>query len=287
VSQPIERARAKVNLTLHVGETIRDPSHRFNGYHPLESLVVFSDIADELSCDESLSTGLTINGPFGTVLEPDNRNLILKAYERVSDYGVLPNLQFSLIKNLPIASGIGGGSADAAAALRLLRHFIDLKKDVWTEIALSLGADIPVCLGSKTAIMSGIGQDIRNLSGLGQIPALLINPGKMLSTADVFQQYDGEASKMGLAHSSAGSLMEWARLGRNDLQKSAIALCPDILEVLERLQGSNGCQIARMSGSGATCFGLFNTTESAKSAQTMIKADYPDWWVKFTTLGDP
>ena len=172
-----ELARAKINLNLHIGQVIDDPAHRHHGYHPLSSLVVFADYGDELSCETSQKTSLEITGPFSKGLETDESNLILKAYQRVADQVEIPKLKFNLVKNLPIASGIGGGSADAAAALRLLQNYVNLNDHDWHSIALSLGADVPVCFYSKTCIMKGIGEQIEFLENRDNLHAVLVNAG--------------------------------------------------------------------------------------------------------------
>jgi len=185
-----ETARAKINLNLHVGRLVEDPSHKYFGYHPLSSLVVFADYGDEVSCIAAAEMSLSITGPFAAGLEADRSNLMLRAYDAVAAQTSLPPLEFHLVKNLPIASGIGGGSADAAAVLRLLKNFVSLPEEKWLEIALSLGADVPVCYHSRTCIMTGIGENISFLNESDSVNAILVNAGDKVSTAKIFESFD-------------------------------------------------------------------------------------------------
>ncbi|WP_371396977.1 4-(cytidine 5'-diphospho)-2-C-methyl-D-erythritol kinase [Fretibacter rubidus] len=287
-----ETARAKINLTLHIGRVIGDPSDPYYGYHPLDSLVVFADVGDRLRSEVSDVTSLHIDGPFGAGLEADERNLILKAYKAVALKADIPPLKFTLTKVLPVASGIGGGSADAAAALRILMRHAELSADEWQVIALSLGADVPVCVMSSTAHMSGIGGDLHGLTGLGSLQAVLVNPGVAVSTGAVFKAFDtghpawGEVRETPRPQLSRGDLLARAKDGRNDLQPPATAQQPLIQTVLEALSRQEGCALSRMSGSGATCFGLFSNAEMAKAAANAIAENHPDWWVVPTVLGE-
>lgn len=280
-------AKAKINLTLHVGRIIEDPEDAFFGYHPLDSLVGFADVFDGLTVRPADKTSLTIDGPFGAGLDTVDNNLILKAYKAVAEKAPLLPLHITLTKNLPVASGIGGGSADAAAMLRLLQGFADLPDDVWHEIALGLGADVPVCLLSKTTHMSGIGEDLRPCPSLGYVPCVLVNPGRAVSTGAIFKTFDaGEVRETPRPQLASGSLMARAKDGRNDLEPPAIATEPVIQTVLDILESQSGCDLARMSGSGATCFGLFHSQKSADVAAEVILKNNPDWWVVATTIGD-
>ena len=272
-------ARAKINLTLHVG---RAPKI---GKHPLHSLVVFADIGDELSARRANEFSLEIDGPFANGLSSGNDNLVLYA---ARDNALLNAIHikaaYHLTKNLPIASGIGGGSADAAAAIRLLAILNNeppLSND-WQVI--EIGADVLVCFHSKTCIMEGIGERLTPLSGLGQVAALLVNPGVAVSTGAIFSAFDegGTSSEFALP---TGSLLDMAEAGRNDLQEIAIGVTPVIQTVLDEMSVQKNCQLARMSGSGATCFGLFETFEEAQKASATIKNKYPDWWCVPTMLG--
>ena len=275
------RARAKINLTLHVGAALE------NGYHPLHSLVVFADVGDDLSLQmSSIETGprLNISGPFAGDLPCGADNLILHAYENFRHNGDGQPL-FNLVKNLPIASGIGGGSADAAAAMRLLQDALPVLAYGFIQTPTRLGADIPVCLLSQTCLMQGIGEKLIPLPTLGQMAAVLVNPGVPVSTATIFSAFDkaGTSSKF---HLPSGSLLEVTQSGRNDLQEIAISIEPIIQTVLNSITAQEGCQVARMSGSGATCFGLFSDLKQAQTAAATLTAERPDWWCVPTMLGD-
>jgi 4-diphosphocytidyl-2-C-methyl-D-erythritol kinase len=284
---PAEIARAKINLTLHVGGAIEDPENRFHGYHPLDSLVVFADIADTVSCEPADETTLKIVGEFGDQLTAGENNLILKAYRAVTARTQCPALAFSLDKTLPVAAGIGGGSANAAATLRLLKHYADLPGQDWEEIALGLGADVLACLRSTTLRMQGIGEDITRLSDMGIVHAVFVNPGVQVMTGDVFNAFDsGCPDKTPRPQTEAKDLQAMALGGHNDLEPVTAALSPAIGEVLTHLGQQDGCYLARMSGSGATCFGLFETASVAQKAATKLGGSKPNWWVKPAVLGD-
>jgi len=275
-----ETARAKINLTLHVGAAQEDE------FHPLHSLVVFAHIGDELSLQMSkteTAPRLNISGPFADNLPNGADNLIMQAYGKFSTRRDAKPV-FNLVKNLPIASGIGGGSADAAATIRLMsNHDQNLRPSPKT--LSDLGADIPACLLSKTCLMEGIGERLTPLPDLGQVAALLVNPGVSISTAAVFKTFDKTGSSSQF-HLPPSSLLEMAQGGHNDLQETAISIEPVIHTVLESITAQEGCQLARMSGSGATCFGVFPDIEDAQNAAKDIKAKYADWWCMPTMLGD-
>ncbi len=275
-----ETARAKVNLTLHVGP-IQD-----NGYHPLHSLVVFADFGDKVEAQTAEDFSLKLGGPFAKGTPGGDENLILKAVKTVAEHNdVQAKLAYRLTKNLPVASGIGGGSADAASALRLLAQAEHVSWSEHAESFLPLGADVPVCFLSRTCVMQGFGEEILPWPGLEQIPAILVNPGVSVSTAEIFERFDsvGVSSKFTLP---AGSLLDMAKAGRNDLQGVAIRLQPVIETVLEEITKQKDCQLARMSGSGATCFGLFPSKTKANKAAQIISKAHPDWWCISTMLGD-
>ncbi len=282
-----ERARAKINLTLHVGAPIDQAGHRFFGYHPLDSLVAFADIGDELTCREADKLSLSLSGPFSGGLDADENNLVLRAYHVVSQIANVPPLHFHLIKNLPVASGIGGGSADAAAALRLMQNYVDLPEDSWFEIAVSLGADVPVCLRSQTVRMTGIGDELQEIEDETPINVVLVNPGVAVSTAKIFKAYD-ESNPIDLVDQSQweGDLVGQALRGRNDLEPVAMKMEPQISQVLRGLATQNGCELARMSGSGATCFGLFANKGHASAARARLSNLHPEWWVRETVIGE-
>lgn len=284
---PTELARAKINLTLHVGRVIADQADPFYGYHPLDSLVVFADIADTLSCEVAEETSLSAAGPFADGLETDDNNLVLKAYQAVARHTVCPPLAFKLEKNLPVAAGIGGGSANAAAALRLLRDYVDLPPEEWRDIALLIGADVPVCLSSKTARMTGTGETVSPMPGMGVLHSVLVNSGEAIMTRDVFKAFDNLSPKETPRPQLAkGDLLSMALDGRNDLEPAAIQAAPAIREGLMALASQNGCQLARMSGSGATVFGLYQTQTDAKRAAAALRGLMPKAWVQSVVLGD-
>ena len=275
-----ETARAKINLTLHVG-AVQD-----NGYHPLHSLVVFADFGDVLDGQIAEDFSLKMVGPFAGDTPGGNDNLLMTAARVIAENNyVEARLAYKLNKKLPVASGIGGGSADAAAALRLLSRADHVDWSEHAESFLPFGADVPVCFLSRTCIMEGIGEQILPWPGLGQIPAILVNPGKSLRTKNVFDKFDivGVSSKFSL---SAGSLLDMAKSGRNDLQAIAIRELPIIETVIADIQSQEDCQLSRMSGSGATCFGLFPSQAKAKLAAKRLKKNHPGWWVVATMLGD-
>ena len=264
-------ARAKVNLTLHVG------ARRDDGYHALDSLVVFADVGDELEFKPSEDkTHLTIQG--AKELRVNEENSVLKAMKLVS----APPHHIQLTKYLPVSSGIGGGSADAAAVLR--QFPTDFSHG---ELAFSLGADVPICLHSKTCRMTAIGEIISFLPNLGQLSAVLVNPRVAVSTGEIFRQFDQVTRALvPKPNAETGDLLSRALSGENDLQDVAISKAPIIATVLRSLAQQPGCELARMSGSGATCFGIFRSDAQAKAAAELILAAQPKWWVAPCRLGD-
>ena len=263
-------ARAKVNLTLHVG-AVRD-----DGYHPVESLVVFANIGDDLNFKPADETALTIVG--ADELPTDGNNLIIRAMQMVE---ASPH-HIHLVKNLPVSAGLGGGSANAAA---VLRQFSSDKSD--TELAFNLGADVPVCRASQTAMMRGIGGHVTPLSGLGQLSAILVNPGVAVSTGAIFKAMDAQPRETDPKESaSKGDLLSRALSGTNDMQEAAIMQAPVISDVLRALAQQTGCALARMSGSGASCFGIFRSDAQAQQAAQAISQAQPSWWVRVCRLGD-
>ncbi len=268
-----ETGWAKINLALHVRR------RRADGYHDIETIFAFADFGDGLSARASDDVTLTIDGRFGAELLADETNLVMRAARALAGTrDVKTGAALTLDKRLPIASGIGGGSADAAAALRLLNRFWDMGADEETlrGIAATLGADVPACVGSRTQRGDGAGAQLRALpdQGLQGAPILLVNPGVPLTTGPVFAAWDG-IDRGPLAE---GPLLEVAREARNDLQAPAILLCPAIGAVLNALSAQPGAILTRMSGSGATCFSLFETEAAAEAARVAIAAAHPAWW---------
>lgn len=285
-------APAKINLTLHV------TGQREDGYHLLDSLVVFAHAGDVLTFEESDVLTLTVEGPQAQAIPVDMSNLALRAASLVADGR---GAEILLSKYLPVASGIGGGSADAAAALRGMLAFRDggggdtdwvMPDDAletYREALLALGADVPMCLRPKPLRARGIGERLDFLD-LPLLPALLVNPGVPLSTAEVFRRLENrENAPMPDTlpdFQTAANLIDWLREQRNDLEPPAKDALPEIALVLERLQECEGCALARMSGSGATCFGLFPHIDAAKAAEERLSMTHPDWWVSGGVLGD-
>jgi len=276
----VEKAPAKINLTLRV------LSRRADGYHELESLVAFADLADTLTLQPGGETALDIGGPFAAVCGPPADNLVLKAFAALHErVGELKGGRFTLEKNIPVAAGLGGGSADAAAALRLLVRANNLSAGearMVVAAALATGADVPVCLASRGRIMGGIGDQLLPPLDLPVLPALLVNPGVALATRDVFAafagQYGGIPSHTDMPP-ERGALIEWLGGQGNDLTSSAVACLPVIADVLAALQALQGARFARMSGSGPTCFAVFASPEEAAAAWQKLKVERKDWWV--------
>jgi 4-diphosphocytidyl-2-C-methyl-D-erythritol kinase len=267
-------APAKVNLFLHV------TGRRADGYHVLDSLAVFPLVGDFVHAAPADGLTLTITGRFGGVLRAEPENLVLRAARALaSAAGLAPRAALTLEKDLPVASGIGGGSADAAAALRVLSKMWGLDVALH-DIALSLGADVPVCVDSRPRRMGGIGEVLRPAPALPKFWMVLVNPGVAVSTPAVFKARAGDFSPEAVlpqgwadARSMAGDLSRLA----NDLEAPAIALAPAIGEVLAALRADEACLLARMSGSGATSFGLYASPADARRA--VLRIERPDWWV--------
>ncbi|MDB5692384.1 MAG: 4-(cytidine 5-diphospho)-2-C-methyl-D-erythritol kinase [Alphaproteobacteria bacterium] len=262
-----ETAYAKVNLALRVR------ARRPDGYHRIETIFAFAEQGDRLRVAAGQGIGLDVEGPFAAALQGEADNLVLKAARALAArYGVAAGARLVLDKRLPVASGIGGGSADAGAALRLLARFwnLDASEPDLLAIARALGADVPACLLSRSLRGDGKGDALVPWTGsLAGTPLLLVNPGIALSTAEVFAAWDGV---------DRGSLPQDPAAGRNDLEPAAIALAPVIAEMLAVLGRCDGVQIARMSGSGATCFALFAGEAERDAAAAAIGRDHASWW---------
>ena len=281
-------APAKVNLTLHV------IARRPDGYHEIESLVVFADVGDRLTFTPGATLSLTTRGPTAAAAGPSGDNLVLKATrllaERVEGLRVGA---FTLEKRLPVAAGLGGGSSDGAAALRLLARANRLALDDAhvAEAARLTGADVPVCLDPRPRVMRGVGEILSAPIDLPLLPAVLVNPGVAVPTRDVFAALRLLQASSPLEGEGWGGGCERADVvvklakHRNDLEAPAIALQPVIADVLSELSAAPKCSLARMSGSGATCFGLFASARPAKAAAQALRARHPGWWVRATTFG--
>ncbi|MGF1445259.1 MAG: 4-(cytidine 5'-diphospho)-2-C-methyl-D-erythritol kinase [Pikeienuella sp.] len=274
-----ELAPAKVNLFLHLR------GRREDGYHLLESLAVFPALGDRLWAEPAAGLSLALSGPFGDVLSADGDNLVLQAAEKLRALtGVAGGAALRLEKTLPVASGIGGGSADAAAALRLLGRLWQVR--VPDELALSLGADVPVCLAPRAQLMAGIGERLAPAPRMPACAMLLVNPMVSVSTGAVFQSVacrDCPAATPAPAGGFArfGDLVDWLSAQRNDLEPAATRLCPQIGEVRAALASA---PFSRMSGSGATCIALFETQAEAAVAAQEIRGARPGWWVAAAPL---
>jgi 4-diphosphocytidyl-2-C-methyl-D-erythritol kinase len=264
-----EFAPAKVNLYLHL------TGRRADGYHLLDSLAVFPAVGDWLRAVPAEALWLTVEGPFGAALGDAADNLVLRAARALRPCG---GARITLEKHLPVASGIGGGSADAAAALRLLARVWGVPPAT-LPMALALGADVPVCLGGRAARMGGVGEVLTPAPQLPACGMVLVNPGVSLATASVFRARQGGFSEAAVLPGSwpdAAAMARGLAALRNDLEPAAIALQPVIGEVLAALAGVPGCLLARMSGSGATCFGLFADAAAAEAAARAVAR--PGWW---------
>ena len=284
-------APAKINLALHVtGQTA-------DGYHALESLVAFCLPADGLTLEIAQGeqkTLLETDGPFGAMLSGDD-NLVLNAAKLLEKrlpaaFAEAGSIRFTLEKNLPVASGIGGGSADAAAALLLLRSLLNLpvSDDDLMAFGAELGSDVPMCLFSSALIARGRGTGIEPVPGFPPLDLVLVNPGIAVSTPDVFAALKQKQNPPLAAlpgRLDADALTGWLAEQRNDLQPPALTLAPSIGEALSVLKQS-GARLSRMSGSGATCFGIFANSEGAREAAAAISASRPGWWVTATQTTD-
>jgi 4-diphosphocytidyl-2-C-methyl-D-erythritol kinase len=291
----VELAPAKVNLSLRV---LR---RRPDGYHDIESLVVFANLGDQLAFVPARRLALTMRGPTAGAAGALADNLVLKAARALADrVEGLKVGSFTLSKRLPVAAGLGGGSADAAAALRLLARANRLALDDprLMQAAGATGADVPVCLDPRPRVMQGIGEILSQPLDLPRLPAVLVNPGIAVSTKDVFAalRLTSRPSAGGFSdHPVAGGRKQAARpyaglvaalaADRNDLEEAAIRLQPAIAKVLAAITDLPGCALARMSGSGATCFGLFASSRLAVSAARALRGRHPAWWVRATVLG--
>ncbi|MBI1238946.1 MAG: 4-(cytidine 5'-diphospho)-2-C-methyl-D-erythritol kinase [Alphaproteobacteria bacterium] len=278
-------APAKLNLFLHLG------ARRADGYHPVASLIAFAELGDDLSVAPAESLSLAIDGPFAKGLPADETNFVLKAACALAELtGAQARAHLSLTKNLPVAAGLGGGSSDAAAALRALCELWCVEPDErdLMALALRLGADVPICLARRTALVGGLGEVIVATPQIPSAPIVLVNPGIELMTADVFRRLGarrGEALPDWPATiQSIDQLCAALRPHGNDLEAPASTLVPQIAEVLSTLGESQGCDLARMSGSGATCFGIFESDKAAEAAASALSARHPTWWARATRL---
>ncbi|APG14230.1 4-diphosphocytidyl-2-C-methyl-D-erythritol kinase [Bradyrhizobium elkanii] len=293
MSALIEEGRAKVNLSLRV------VGRRADGYHDLESVVAFADCADQLTLVPGGELKLVTTGPLAAACGDTADNLVVKAARLLAE--AVPNLKlgaFALDKVLPVAAGIGGGSADAAAALRLLARLNNLSLDDprLQKVALATGADVPVCLFSRACDMTGVGEQLLPLA-LPSMPCVMVNPRVPVATKDVFQALGLRNGELLVGATSVLDAPAWPEEGEsiadwvdvletvaNDLEAPALRIEPVIGEVLEALRDSAGVKLARMSGSGATCFAIYGAANEAHAAAEKIRRDHPGWWVHAGTL---
>lgn len=279
-------APAKVNLWLEI------VGKRADGYHLLDSLVVFAGVGDCLWAESADSLTLAIEGPFGSEIPRDGANLVLRAAHLLAEAaGVPAKARLVLDKRLPVAAGIGGGSSDAAAALRALAALwdCDAENELLMNLGAALGADVPVCLFGGPALVGGVGEALMPAPPLPEAWLVLVNPGVALSTAAVFQARQGGFSPpraFGTPPASAEALAELLVARRNDLEEPARRLRPEIDAALGALATTAGCLIGRMSGSGATCFGLYATAREAHAAAAAIAEEHPDWWATAAPILD-
>lgn len=286
-------APAKINLFLHI------VGRREDGHHELESIFAFADVGDRVSITRADAFSLSLSGPYagdlGKSYAGDSENLVLRAAKLLA--GSLGSSAFpvklELEKNLPVAAGIGGGSADAAASLRGLLALWGARPpaDIMQDLVLALGADVPACLDSVTSRVTGIGEIVKPCPApVAPLHAVLVNPHVQLSTAAVFARYQADASGLSdhlekWPDRSDQGIVDALTRCRNDLSDAAVGEAPVVAQVLEELKILHGCRLARMSGSGATCFGLFDNRSAAAQAARELTGNHPDWWVKATVLG--
>ncbi len=276
----VRDAPAKVNLNLHI------TGRRADGYHTLSSLIAFADVADTIAAEPADALSLSVDGSFAADLEGQADNIVLRAARALADAcGVEGGAALTLTKRLPVAAGLGGGSADAAAALSALCSLwqVDPGPDALDAIALELGADVPVCRYGRPARVSGIGEVIEPVHALPGAWLVLVNPRVAVPTGVIFRHrtgpYSEPAAAPGTALADAAGLAAWLADSHNDLEAPACQVVPLIGDSLAALAATPGCHLARMSGSGATCFGIYADGARARTAAEQIRVAQPDWWV--------
>jgi len=287
-------APAKINLYLHV------TGHRDNGYHTLDSLISFVDIGDELRISPAETLTFEAHGPFAGHFQahdldtgPNASNLVVQAVHALCRLtGQTPNIKVTLTKNLPLGAGLGGGSSDAAALLWQLLEYCDIPNDLegLHEAMLSLGADVPVCFKAQTTRIQGIGEILEPAPTLPEIPVVLIYPAQPCNTARIFADFEGgfrDPITLPEQLGTLNALNTFLKQTHNDLAPYAEKTAPEINNALNALNTREGCSLARMSGSGSACFGLFENDEDAQRAAQDIAQGNPDWWVQSGWLGRP
>ena len=271
-------AHAKVNLTLHV------VGQRANGYHELQSLVCLTEFGDQIHLTPDVDFSFQVIGPYAVGIPVDESNLVVKAAKFMAQkHSKSLDCQIILEKNLPMASGIGGGSSDAAAVMRALSQHWSVPLPHVDEL-MALGADIPVCMTTGLTLMEGAGEDVTQLSTAPNWGLILVNPNVGVSTPAVFNALNSKHNPP--MQDVAGNCVDIAWLGdqRNDLEPPAMAMVPEVATVVDAISAAPQCQVARMSGSGATCFGLFADVVHAKAAASYLQKAHPNWWVVATKL---
>jgi len=281
------RAPAKVNLFLEI-TGVRD-----DGYHFIDSLMGFLDLGDDIELRPSDTLSLALDGPYADKAPAGEDNLAVRAVRRLEAHAgrALP-VAIRIEKSIPAGAGLGGGSADAAAVLRGMRDLYGLPVSdaELAELGLSLGADVPACLASGPVLVSGIGERVAEAVSVPDLYLVLVHPGVSLSTPDVYRSYDRNHTNCSCCGSSSGrmfmpiSQIDAIAQRRNDLENAAIELEPLIVSVLGRLSGTRGCQLARMSGSGTACFGIYGDEDRARAACAELQAEFPGWWVRSARL---
>ncbi len=287
-------APAKINLYLHVTGRLD------NGYHTLDSLVAFADIGDQIEIEAADDFEFKVCGPYGGGFNakeldasPHSSNIIVQAVWALAHAAQkTPNLRVTLTKSLPTASGLGGGSSDAAAVIWGLLEWWNFptQASFLPDLLTNLGADVPVCLPCQPAQMRGIGDILSDAPTMTEVPIVLVNPGKPCLTADVFRSFDGsfkDERTMPEQLVSFDALIEFLNDQSNDLHDASINVVPEIDNVIRALNAQSSCALARLCGSGSTCYGLFADEHAAQSAAKAIKEDNPDWWVEVGLLNRP
>ncbi len=288
-------APAKVNLFLHVGPVDAD------GYHPVASLMSFADVGDHLRLTPAAAFSFGLEGEFAPALASEDPagNLVWRAAQRLLALAKAPQptLRLTLDKALPVAAGLGGGSSDAGAALKLLRDALVLavEDDGLLAIAAELGADGPACLVARPVIGAGRGDRLSPAPAMPPLPTVLVNPRRPCSTGQVYRAFDALAApesgsdmpRLAERYDSVAAVVALLSACRNDLEPPALGVCPEIAEVLSTLRAAPQTRLARLSGSGATCFALCETSNEAETLATALSAQRPDWWVRACRLGGP
>jgi len=278
------RAPAKINLALHV--TGRRP----DGYHLLDSIAVFADVADRITIEPGEKFVLSLSGPFAKHAPGDASDLAHRAANAFFAHtGLASACSIRVEKNIPAGAGLGGGSADAAAVLAGLNQCLDagVSPEALDALGLELGADVPMCLQGRTLRARGIGEAIEYLDGWPPLPLVLVWPGRTVSTAEVFKSLarrdNSPLPEPPATPRGVGDVATWLATCRNDLEPPACAIAPEVATVLDALRDTSGCLLARMSGSGSACFGLYEDAEFAEAAAGRIAASRPKWWTRATT----